>query len=903
MKKLVFAAMAAVGLSVFGADEMPDVTMLVSLNGGLSIRVAANDFTRNTAGISGGSATDFSRMTFEVQLKPAGADDSGYVGIAGAIPPYGVAYTEQTSKGEYFLWEASEKIDPGVYTVRARATAVAAGVTTEWKVLGDVTSFFHFSGTVLDPKVPVQAPIGNASDGKVSTFYEYWKDDASAVSWCGQDLGRPCLISRIRLVRRSGWRSRATGARFQVADNSLFTINVRTVYVCPAETEDFTVLNADLDEPVSARYVRVCTTGPQCCNFNEVEWGGEMLPMVEPVSMEDQTPVVKWTVFASEGVRMSQAEWSYREDGDYTPLGEATDGAGTFSMGNEAARVGLPIYYRIRRQLASGGEVVSSAVRYVRARQLEREPLDQSKLATGVVRIPCCGYSTDVPATISGVDSVGSLFDGDSETFAQVWYTIGTAWHSPELLLGVRFPEAAHIVSAYALPRNSTAPATVGRLGYMSILAAATEADYTATNTALLSAPVAIKSVDWHRYASLDIDTTFEYVFGYDGPLANGIHDDFFGNFAELRFYGWTAADEGACFKVAPPTIAPPSPTDTTPVATWTAPDLVLSSCLECAYQVEGPYWAADIERTGAGTFAFTNTAASVGLTLYYRIRYKSVVDDAETSTTPVAYTRLRNLNTTTFLNATQYDPDKGANWIIPVNNKSDKAFDGNETTWPDMMTKSYAAVNPVIGLSFETAAHVGECWALPRSTSLARMKSVDLFAAATTEDFEAGNKVRLAPAFGNALQDTWNRYVSTDATSLYTCAFLYSANKSGWCGNVAEVKFMGWTEADRRAAGAVGAPTDVAARPGFCEVTVSWGTAENAETIRIERRRAGEDDWTVVRDGVALMPSVYTDTGLEKRQTYEYRISGVGLQGRMIVPASVVTATTLPPGLMLMVR
>lgn len=113
----------------------------------------------------------------------------------------------------------------------------------------------------------------------------------------------------------------------------------------------------------------------------------------------------------------------------------------------------------------------------------------------------------------------------------------------------------------------------------------------------------------------------------------------------------------------------------------------------------------------------------------------------------------------------------------------------------------------------------------------------------------------------------------------------------------------MGWTDADSRAAGAVGAPVDVTAEPGVRAVTLRWGEAENAEKIRVERRMAGEADWTVVAEGVAPAAGSFVDTGLANRQTYEYRVSGVGLQDRMIVPAGIVSATTLPPGMMFIFR
>jgi len=905
----LFATLLVSVGSVFGVDEMPDVTMLVSLNNGLSLRAVANDFTRVTAGISGDSATDFSRMTFTVQAKPKDADDDAYVTVSGEFPVRGDNSEQRSTDGSYFLWDGTFVRDPGVYTVRARATVVASGTTTDWKTLGDVTVPIRYTGRALYSGLSnIVGAYG--SDGKVATFYEHYQADEGSVAWCGQDLGKICRLTGVRLVRRQKFRPRATGALFQIADDERFTQNVRTVYTCPDTTEDFTLFEASFDAPVNARYVRVVTTGPKCCNFDEVEWVGDFLPDVEPLSATDPVPSVKWTIYAAEGVTTSQAEWSYSPDTGFVLLGEVCAGAGSFVATNADIRVGVPAYYRVRRQLAGGGEVVSPVQKLVRCRQLERDLADQTRFAAGVTLLPVSQYATSLPYEIQGGYYLPNAFDGDTTTYPEIYYRVpGDAnMYTPEVVMGVHLPEAAHIGSVYAHTRDSTSASIVSRLKWLYLRASATPTDYAATNTVLLAAPPEITASGWYCYASIDTDRLYEYAFLYEGPLNAVETANSYGNVAEIRFYGWTHADEVAAgLEVATPTVLSTAFDDQTPVVSWTASDLILSSQVECAYQPEGPFWAADVARSGAGDYTFSDVNAQVGIKLYYRIAYTSVV--GPTNTPAVVHTKGRSLERTSptaslapgvsRLNMSQYADMTGVTW----SSWTGPAFDGDLTTFPDIFeNKTYNAANPVVGVRLPTTAHITECWAVPRPNNLTRAGQMDIFATVTFADFEANNKVHLSANLGSALTTGWNRYVSDDPDNTYECVFGYAADNFGWCGNVAELTFFGWTEADRLASGAVYAPTGVTAEGDVKRIVLAWETAVNADTVRIERRLPGVTDWTTV-GSVAASAGTYVDTGLVNCQTYEYRLTSFGLQERMLTAAAPVAATTVKPGMILIVR
>ena len=339
----------------------------------------------------------------------------------------------------------------------------------------------------------------------------------------------------------------------------------------------------------------------------------------------DVAPVASWLVTGGEATATTFVQTSLRNDGGFADVSGGFSGAGSFAFTNLQAAVSAPFYYRLR-STDGVGDTFTAPVFCRRVRQLERDESDETKLASGVTMLPETNYTTDTASSVGR--KAQNAFDGSSATYGDVYASVGAG--PVETVIGVCLPEAAHVTDVFMYPRDSQK----GRLSSAAVLSCTSSAAFEARATHLLAGKQTISSVDWHRYQPDDSETLYQCLFGYAGPLHDVGIGQFFGNVAEIRFYGWTPSDEAAAgLSIAKPKVGQDLIANAPPVISWGfTGDIITSAQLQVAESPRGPWQDLDEVQTVAGEFSFVHEDLPVGVPVYYRVSYDSKMADGYAS-------------------------------------------------------------------------------------------------------------------------------------------------------------------------------------------------------------------------------------------------------------------------------
>ena len=100
--------------------------------------------------------------------------------------------------------------------------------------------------------------------------------------------------------------------------------------------------------------------------------------------------------------------------------------------------------------------------------------------------------------------------------------------------------------------------------------------------------------------------------------------------------------------------------------------------------------------------------------------------------------------------------------------------------------------------------------------------------------------------------------------------------------GNVSEVGFFGYSDQDIVDSGLLIPPTTVSCETNETGVAISWDRGWNNESYRVERSRAGSDEWTPV---ASLDTNVFSfvDTKVPRKGTWSWRVTAVAEGGDTI--------------------
>ena len=283
--------------------------------------------------------------------------------------------------------------------------------------------------------------------------------------------------------------------------------------------------------------------------------GTAQVPPVEIVRSENVSnlaAVVSWSGCGGTYLQDGTLQRSVSPYGPFTDLKELDHPVASFTMTDLTAVPGVTYYYRVRficdDPLLSGEvEVASEPVSFVRARRLERDWDDLTKLRDGVALMHPFLY---LGSTSWGSDSpVDKSFDGDVGTWAEGKCGVPKEWRPSDPrafngAVGVDLGSDCHLVGVLAYPRPDT---SASRLNITALYGGTSESD---TNdwhqlTGTFNNGSAIK---WCYLASTDSTSLYRYAFIY---APGDIFAGFYLNVAEVGFFGWSeddAADSGLVF-------------------------------------------------------------------------------------------------------------------------------------------------------------------------------------------------------------------------------------------------------------------------------------------------------------------------------------------------------------------
>ena len=324
-------------------------------------------------------------------------------------------------------------------------------------------------------------------------------------------------------------------------------------------------------------------------------------------------------------------------------------------------------------------------------------------------------------------------------------------------------------------------------------------------------------------------------------------------DFCELEAYSdrpdasaFSAAVAQSAYDSACPRITMSMPT--TGVESWT---------IERGFSSAGP-WAVVATGNASQTEYVDESPSTVGATYWYRVRFIARTKAGESREyIPLAVSYLysrcleRNWATapgTLYTGVSVLADCQNTDAVHPTT----KAFDG-------VMVDNFVVTtaNPLMGLDFGKACHLVRAMALSRSSGWGIVTPVSLWGAnvlpVNTEGAQASDDPNYTELFrntepgGNVLGHWYEFPVADPATASYRYAFLHknaaAAASSGW-GNVAEVTFYGYDDADAAAAQLI-APEQLTATRAADGIALAWTPGFNVAGYVLERKIGPDGEWS----------------------------------------------------------
>ncbi len=564
----IFLAAALFAVASVRADPPPApvVTTIAYVNGKMNVAVW---YKTGTLGNTSGSNLSY---TYEVGMKRTGED-----------------WTDVTSKGSFNTYDknnyrfrtwtmTTNYVGEAEYRIRAKDSSTSE--TSDWVELGAVRATVNVKGT------PIYGNNcnGNGFDGRIDTMVDATGDSGND-KYIGYVFDEPTRIKAIRYLPRldhATLSGRYRNSLFQTASDATFADAV-TVHTVPSNFSTVTgMTEVVFAEPITAKAIRHYKASGGYESTAELEFIPADMPVKPSLSIgwTDVTnfhAVVTWTIPADFHCSTCRLERALHKEGPWMAqsawLDPATD---SMCVTNNDLYVGITCYYRVAAYTDHPyfpGELVHSAIsEYTRMRRIDRSWNDQAHLYDGVsVMVATNGAALNpVPNR-----TAAHVFDGNPSTFAdltQAWCSYGP--------VGLNFGENVWVGAFGYICRNDNA--CYARVGNTALYSASGE-DVELLDKVQRSANVSRYSQDTTFYCEpvTEIPAAGErcwFLYGNSSTRAYG--SPFYGNVAELAFFGWTAADKAAAPVVSAPASIAFARGATGPVVSWLAGNHVQSYTL-----------------------------------------------------------------------------------------------------------------------------------------------------------------------------------------------------------------------------------------------------------------------------------------------------------------------------------
>lgn len=242
-------------------------------------------------------------------------------------------------------------------------------------------------------------------------------------------------------------------------------------------------------------------------------------------------------------------------NGPFADIAFWTASSGEQTFVDEDAAVGVPSYYRLcafcEDPLAEGREFVSASVFFRRSRRLDRDWNDLTKMRTGVSVMYPFAYLGPIWKT-SSLSGVTPAFDGTTNTFAETYVYTNTPsidanrCRNPEV--GVDLGAPYHITALLAINRITPHDSILDRMRATAVFGANTAEQTDAVQLSPLL--TAAQKNEWFYLPMAD--STESYRYAYLREPVESVH--WFGNIAEVGFFGWNEQDIVDSGVLVPPT-------------------------------------------------------------------------------------------------------------------------------------------------------------------------------------------------------------------------------------------------------------------------------------------------------------------------------------------------------------
>lgn len=506
-------------LGVAAADvAAPNVTTVGYINGTMNVVV------ETVAGVS-----------HEIEMK--GVSDADYAIVNFKRESYNANDINRTC---YYL--STNYLGEAAFRIRAVADGVAASA---WVDCGTHKATLNVTGTLIGTDGVPNRERSTAVDGRVATFIDGTGNKGND-RWVGYLYDSDVAIKAVRFLPRLDHiklPSRYRDSLFQAASDVSFS-DATNIYQVASDYADLSkIAEATFDPPVRARAFRHWKEKGSYEQTAELEFIPAEMPLKPALSIAftDVTnfyPILSVTFpdrFFCSSFRIERAS---RKTGPWEPLTETwTDAVAAAPVTNRTdLYVGIPVYYRVAAVTQhpdwEGETVYSEPTVYVRARRLERAWTNETHLLDGYSVMK---QTNGTVIAASGL-AFERAFDGNAGTFPDATQAANRS--GP---VGIDFGQKVWVNGFGYICRNDNQ--CYSRVQYAALYCASGEDPELHDKVACSANPT--------RYSK---DTTFYYQPGTNCPsggarcwflYANkeGNGERFYGNVAELMFFGWTQAD------------------------------------------------------------------------------------------------------------------------------------------------------------------------------------------------------------------------------------------------------------------------------------------------------------------------------------------------------------------------
>lgn len=514
-------------------------------------------------------------------------------------------FTKNWNSGSlYAHWTFTTNFSNRLAARIAETTSEGQG---EFHDVDDIISTFSTKGTLLTSDSS-RGPA--AFDGKLNVV---------DTTYTGYDFGSIKRISKIRYIFRFDvgifrWESRWVNSTFQTASDSSFS-DATTIATITKDGYSIDHMNEiTFEPPLETRYIRhYAKSGFSSlseCEFISPDMQYQFpAPKIDDYTFHQTNLVLSWSIPAMYAQLSNVVERARSADGPWTEVSRVFLPGETMCYTDLTAKVGLKYYYRVRAYCGHinyyGHEMISQIASRYRMRCLERDLSNPTQLYENVVILREPGDSNDTYAKKK------YAFDGNPNNSNVAGNFPDINVNGGKVHLGLDFPSPCYLGAVWYSGRINI----LDRVNYVKVFGsndstAPTEAPTTLTGAFLCNSTTGTGVT----YALNPEKQSYRYLYAWKENSA------WYGNIAEMCFFGWTIQDIIATGEPFAPQDISALNTDEKGSVEVAWGDGANITSYDITYRVEGEEeWAT--AQTGISTEAHSHTIHGLETGKWYEIR------------------------------------------------------------------------------------------------------------------------------------------------------------------------------------------------------------------------------------------------------------------------------------------